>query len=86
MKNIQHELADDSDGEVLRLKPSLRGTRGKEMIVGIEDVTNRARELKKVLDERGPDVTAEELVDMGLVPVELPFEVPEDVQKGLGMI
>jgi len=54
-------------------------------IVGIEDVTEKARELKRVLDER-PDVTLAELVEMGLVPVERPFEVSESLQKSLRMV
>lgn len=54
-------------------------------IVGIEDVTDRARELKRVLDER-QDVTDKELVDLGLVPEERPFEIPETLQRSLGMI
>ncbi|KAK3353347.1 hypothetical protein B0T25DRAFT_208767 [Lasiosphaeria hispida] len=57
----------------------------EDMIVGIEDVTDRARELKKVLDER-PDVSDDELVGIGLVPVEKPFELPEELQRGLRMI
>ncbi len=56
-----------------------------EWIVSIEDVTERARELKRVLDER-PDVSKAELVEMGLVPVERPFEVPEHLQRSLGML
>lgn len=56
----------------------------KEMIVEIDDVTERARELKRVLDAR-PDVTAEELVEMGLAPVETVFEVPESVRERLRM-
>jgi hypothetical protein len=57
----------------------------KEMIVGIEDVTEKARELKRVLDER-PEVTDEELVEMGLVPVEREFELGEELRKGLRMV
>jgi len=57
----------------------------ENMIVGIEDVTDKARELKRVLDER-PDVSQEELIELGLVPVERPFEVPEELQRGLRMI
>ena len=57
----------------------------EKMIVGIEDVTDKARELKRVLDERG-DVTQEELIELGLVPVERPFEVPEELQRGLRMM
>lgn len=54
-------------------------------IVSIEDVTERARSLKRVLDER-PDVSDEELVGMGLLPAERPFEIPEHIQRSLGMI
>ncbi|KAK0715128.1 hypothetical protein B0H67DRAFT_600859 [Lasiosphaeris hirsuta] len=57
----------------------------EDMIVEIEDVTDRARELKKMLDEM-PDVSDEELVEMGLVPVERPFELPEELQRGLRMV
>jgi hypothetical protein len=56
----------------------------EKWIVGIEDVTDRARELKRVLDEE-PDVSDVELVKLGLVPVERPFEVSEDLQKLLQM-
>lgn len=56
-----------------------------KMIVGIEDVTDKARELKRVLEER-PDVGEEELVELGLVPVERVFEVPEELQRGLRMV
>jgi hypothetical protein len=57
----------------------------EEMIVGIEDVTEKARELKRVLEER-PEVTDDELVEMGLVPVEREFELSEELRKGLRMI
>ncbi|KAK3390768.1 ATP-dependent RNA helicase DHX8 [Podospora didyma] len=57
----------------------------ENMIVGIEDVTQRARDLKKVLDER-PDVTDEELVELGLVPVERSFPVSEELQRILQMV
>ncbi|KAK4169953.1 hypothetical protein QBC43DRAFT_306905 [Cladorrhinum sp. PSN259] len=57
----------------------------KEMIVEIEDVTEKARQLKSVLDER-PDVTESELVEMGLVPEETVFQgAPEDVRVRLRM-
>jgi hypothetical protein len=55
-----------------------------EWIVGIEDVTDKARELKKELDEN-KDVCLEELAVKGLVPVERVFEVPEDVRELLRM-
>ncbi|KAK1755874.1 hypothetical protein QBC47DRAFT_381554 [Echria macrotheca] len=57
----------------------------EKMIVSIEDVTERARELKRVLDER-PDIAIDELIELGLVPVERPFDIPDDLQKGLGMV
>ncbi|KAK1482409.1 integral membrane protein [Colletotrichum tamarilloi] len=55
-----------------------------EGIIGIEDVTARARELKRVLDER-PDVGDDELLALGLVPTEKEFSVPEDVGDILGI-
>lgn len=53
-------------------------------IVGIEDVTAKARELKTVLDGE-EDVSAEELVRRGLVPEERVYEVPDDLRKLLCM-
>lgn len=55
-----------------------------EKIVRIEDLTEKARELKRVLDEE-PSVEVQELVERGLVPVEQVFDVPEDVRKILKM-
>ncbi len=57
----------------------------EKWILSIEDVTDRARELKRVLDEE-PDVSDAELVKRGLVPTERPFEISEDLQKLLKMI
>lgn len=57
----------------------------EKWIVGIEDVTDRARELKRVLDEE-PHVSDGELVERGLVPVERPFEISEELQKLLKMV
>jgi hypothetical protein len=66
-----------------------RGLSGRwveEMVVGIEDVTERAREMKRVLDEDvGKKVGRDELVEVGLVPVEEVVDVPEDVRVRLGM-
>ncbi|KAK8880111.1 ATP-dependent RNA helicase DHX8 [Apiospora arundinis] len=61
-----------------------------EWIVSIEDVTERAHELKRVLDEEktqdGSDaITDDELVDRGLLPRETEFVVPRDIQEILGM-
>ncbi|GJC80302.1 hypothetical protein ColLi_03140 [Colletotrichum liriopes] len=53
-------------------------------IVGIEDVTARARELKRVLEER-PDVSDDELSRLGLLPDEREFVVPKEVEELLGM-
>lgn len=55
-----------------------------EWIFEIEDVTDKARELKRVLDEQ-PDITVEELLRLGLVFQERPFDVPESVQTRLEM-
>lgn len=58
----------------------------EEMIVGIEDVTGKARELKRVLDsDTDKKITLEELVERGLVPVEREFEVPAEIRRALGM-
>lgn len=57
----------------------------REWIEEIDDVTEKARELKKVLDER-PDVTDRELVALGLMPNEEPFEIPEHIAARLGMV
>ena len=57
----------------------------EKWIVSIEDVTDRARELKRVLDEE-PHVSDVELVKRGLVPAERPFEISEDLQKLLKMV
>lgn len=63
----------------------LSGTWAEEWVVGIEDVTERARELKRVVEEEEEGVTDEELVERGLVPAERVFPVPEDVMKRLMM-
>ncbi|KAM0564255.1 hypothetical protein ACHAPJ_000465 [Fusarium lateritium] len=55
-----------------------------EWIAEIEDVTDKARELKRVIDER-PEITDEELLDLGLIFEERPFEVPESVHTKLEM-
>ncbi|KAF2795942.1 hypothetical protein K505DRAFT_323722 [Melanomma pulvis-pyrius CBS 109.77] len=58
-----------------------------EGIVGIEDVTDRARGLKRVIDEEGEEkVRMEELVGRGLVPVERVYEVDEDLRRVLAMV
>ncbi|KAF9956766.1 hypothetical protein BGZ70_009771 [Mortierella alpina] len=57
----------------------------EHMIVKIEDVTDKARKLKQILDDR-PDVTDEELIQLGLIPIEKPFELPERLQASLRMV
>lgn len=63
---------------------SLIGKWIDEWIIGIEDVTERARELKRVLDG-DKEVGREELVRRGLVPVERIYEVPEGLREVLWM-
>ncbi|KAF2430264.1 ATP-dependent RNA helicase DHX8 [Tothia fuscella] len=57
----------------------------EEWIVGIQDVTERARELKKVVDEGG-NVGVEQLTERGLVPVERVYDLPEELEELLGML
>lgn len=56
----------------------------REGIVSIEDVTPRARQLKKVLDEE-EGVTQEELMKRGLVPRERVYELPAEVARVAGV-
>ncbi|KAF2813796.1 uncharacterized protein BDZ99DRAFT_506685 [Mytilinidion resinicola] len=56
----------------------------EEGIVEIEDVTQRARALKKVVEEE-KDVMKVELVERGLIPDERVYEVPERLRRILGM-
>lgn len=55
-----------------------------EWIAEIEDVTDKARELKRVINER-PDITTEELLALDLVFEERPYNVPESVHTKLEM-
>lgn len=63
---------------------ALSDTWAREWIAEIEDVTDKARELKRTLDEE-PEVTLEELISRGLVPEERPFNVPQLVHQKLEM-
>ncbi len=56
----------------------------EEWVVGIEDVTGRARRLKEVVGREG-GVGLGELVEGGLVPVERVYDVPEELRKVLQM-
>lgn len=55
-----------------------------EWIVGIEDVTEKARALERKLKEN-PEVTDEKLLREGLVPLEREFPVPPEVRQAIGM-
>jgi hypothetical protein len=55
-----------------------------EGIVNIEDVTGRARDLKRVLNEED-DIGLEDLVSRGLVPLERVFEVDDELRQLLEM-
>ena len=59
-------------------------TWANEWIAEIEDVTDMARELKRVIDEQ-PDISIEELAKMGLIPEERSFEVSPELMKKLRM-
>ena len=56
----------------------------EEWIVGIEDVTERARRLKEVVEKEG-GVELKDLVEGGLVPEERVWNVPEELRKALQM-
>ncbi|KAK4199970.1 hypothetical protein QBC40DRAFT_226664 [Triangularia verruculosa] len=89
---IQWDPERDVKMEKLRHRSIQIGIPGGEvcerwlgMIVKIEDLTDKARELKRVIDER-PEVMVEELREMGLVPEERVFEIEDgEVRKKLGM-
>jgi hypothetical protein len=57
----------------------------KEGIMSIEDVTDRARLLKKAIDEGGENLTKEELVERGLLPEERVYELPDHLRKILAI-
>jgi len=57
----------------------------REGIVGIEDVTQRARELKNVLDgDKERSITDEQLMERGLIPEERIYKLPEEVATVVG--
>lgn len=56
----------------------------EDWIVSIEDVTEKAKALKAILDEL-PDISEQELLDRDVLPRETPFEVSEPLQQVLGM-
>ena len=63
---------------------ALSTTWANEWIFSIEDVTQKARELKAVVDEK-PDITDQELVELGLIPKERPYPVSDGLYSKLEM-
>jgi hypothetical protein len=63
---------------------SLSTTWTEEWIVSIEDVTHKATQLKHAIDTH-TELADTDLLDLGLIPVERPFPLPQAVQKTLGM-
>ncbi len=59
-------------------------TWANEWVVGIEDVTEKARELERVVDEDN-DIGVDELVKRGLMPVEREYEISEELRMLLQM-
>lgn len=57
----------------------------EEWIENIEDVTERALELKRTLEEE-KGIELEELVRRGLMPDERVYAIPEELMKRLEMI
>ena len=57
----------------------------EERILSIEDVTDRAQELKRSLDV-DPALGSEKLVEMGLLPQEREYPLPDAVAQLLGMV
>jgi hypothetical protein len=56
----------------------------EEWIESIEDVTDSAKELMRVVEEE-KDVGVDELVKRGLMPGERKYEVPEELRRVLEM-
>lgn len=57
----------------------------REWIVGIEDVTERAREMKQVVDDERESVDWGMLVERGLVLEEREYAVDEELRRVLEM-
>jgi Domain of unknown function (DUF4291) len=56
----------------------------EDWIVSIEDVTEKAKGLKRLIDEK-PDSTLEELLEKGVMPGERIYELPENIREILKM-
>lgn len=70
------------------VKGPLVGTLVEEWVVGIEDVTERAKEMQRTVlkaEEKGQKVEMEDLVAKGQHPVETVYEVSETIAQRLGM-
>ncbi|UNI14943.1 hypothetical protein JDV02_001520 [Purpureocillium takamizusanense] len=63
---------------------SLSTTWAAEWVDSIQDVTETARRLKETIDQR-PDISTEELVQLGLVPEERPLAVSRELAVILRM-
>ena len=63
---------------------SLSTTWATEWIDSIQDVTETARRLKEPIDQR-PDISTDELVQLGLVPDERPLPVSDELAAILRM-
>lgn len=73
-----------TNGKVRSIQIGIPGSWKEEWIrdgiVSIEDVTEVARELKRVLDEER-DVTEEDLVQRHIIPLETIYNLPEEVAR-----
>lgn len=68
------------------IPPTLSQRWVEEMIVRIEDVTERAKDMKSVLDQdEKRKIGVAQLVESGLMPQEREMDVPGDVRKQLHM-
>lgn len=64
--------------------PSLSETWATKWIVSIDDVTARAQKLKHTLDT-DPEMSLHRLIQLGIMPLERPYQVPEQLMKRLEM-
>ncbi|KAI1326797.1 hypothetical protein F5Y16DRAFT_374053 [Xylariaceae sp. FL0255] len=82
---VQWDPERDYSLEKLAYRSIQIGMRGEasrkfvNMVIGIEDVTEKAKALKRALDEKPRKDS--ELVDMGLVPQETVYPLPDDITE-----
>lgn len=88
---VQWDPERDPKMKVLPYRSIQIGISGKlnktwceEWVESIEDVTEKAKELKQVVDEE-PGVDIEELTRRGLVPIERPYEISDELRAVLEM-